>query len=379
MPPQYDFTTENAIAIAADQQVAFESRVVADRHDVRGRPQRRGPERRCSRPPCPTCRDAAATRSSASTPPAGRPSGPRPRGSSTRRCARELRDTEVAGDADAPGRPDGRRARRGRADARRRAHRAAGRRRTRRSAPTLTDAAHGPRPPPTSSRSTSTIRQGEVIVRNGDAARRRPTSRRSTPSASASRCPDVASFGGWLAARGPASSGCCWPGSGASGPALWHRDNVLLLIGLLRRRRDARAQGHGRPPDPAVLPADRGDRRCCSRSCSTPSIATIVIAIVARHRRGRERQLARVRDLHLPRRLAGIVAVRRGDRLQVFVQAALAVFVVNALVVTVFSLLGARDLRGVLELWFASAAVGGGVGRSPRSARSRCSARCSGS
>ena len=52
--------------------------------------------------------------------------------------------------------------------------------------------------------------------------------------------------------------------------------------------------------------------------------------------------------------------MRKGDRLQVFVQAAIAVFVVNAMVVSVFSLLGARDVRGVLELWFASAASAAG-------------------
>ena len=56
------------------------------------------------------------------------------------------------------------------------------------------------------------------------------------------------------------------------------------------------------------------------------------------------------------------MTVRRGDRLQVFVQASLAVFAVNALVVTVFSLLGARDLRGILELWFASAVSAAGSG-----------------
>ena len=60
--------------------------------------------------------------------------------------------------------------------------------------------------------------------------------------------------------------------------------------------------------------------------------------------------------------MAGIVAVRRGDRLQVFLQAAVAVALVNGLAVTVFSLLGARDLRGILELWFASAAAGAGSG-----------------
>jgi len=58
--------------------------------------------------------------------------------------------------------------------------------------------------------------------------------------------------------------------------------------------------------------------------------------------------------------MAGIVTVRRGDKLQVFVQAGIAVAVVNALVVSVFSLLGERDVRGVLELWLASAAAGAG-------------------
>ena len=77
---------------------------------------------------------------------------------------------------------------------------------------------------------------------------------------------------------------------------------------------------------------------------------------------------------------AGIVAIRRGDRLNVFVQAGLAVALVDALVVTTFALLGERDdLTGVLQLWGASAARrrrrGGRRGR----ARSPSSATCSGS
>src|SRR5207249_3716656 len=58
--------------------------------------------------------------------------------------------------------------------------------------------------------------------------------------------------------------------------------------------------------------------------------------------------------------LAGIVAVRRGDRLNAFVQAGLAIAVVNALVISVFSLLGARDLTGTLQLYGASAVAAGG-------------------
>ena len=56
--------------------------------------------------------------------------------------------------------------------------------------------------------------------------------------------------------------------------------------------------------------------------------------------------------------MAGIVAVRRGDRLQVFVQAGDRDLRRQRAVVSIFSLLGERDLRGVLELWFAA-----GVGR----------------
>jgi cyclic-di-AMP phosphodiesterase PgpH len=92
------------------------------------------------------------------------------------------------------------------------------------------------------------------------------------------------------------------------------------------------------------------------------SVATIVMAIIAVAGGGLVGTVEFASYTFLGG-LAGIIAVRKGDRLQVFVQAAIAVFIVNAMVVTVFSLLGARDVRGVLELWFASgtAAVGSSV------------------
>ncbi len=58
---------------------------------------------------------------------------------------------------------------------------------------------------------------------------------------------------------------------------------------------------------------------------------------------------------------AGIVAIRRGDRLNAFVQAGVAIAIVDALVVTTFGLLGQRDLTGVIQLWGASAAAGVGA------------------
>ena len=76
------------------------------------------------------------------------------------------------------------------------------------------------------------------------------------------------------------------------------------------------------------------------------SLATIVIAIIAvigGAVNGSSLEFATYTFLG---GVAGIIAVRKGDRLQVFVQAAFAVFIVKAMVVTVFSLLGERDVRG---------------------------------
>ena len=92
------------------------------------------------------------------------------------------------------------------------------------------------------------------------------------------------------------------------------------------------------------------------------SIATIVIAIVAIIGGAVNGGSLEYATYIFLGGMAGIIGVRRGDRLQVFLQAAIAVFVVNALVVSVFSLLGARDIQGVLELWFGAAASAAGSG-----------------
>jgi hypothetical protein len=59
--------------------------------------------------------------------------------------------------------------------------------------------------------------------------------------------------------------------------------------------------------------------------------------------------------------LAGIIAIRRGDRLQVFLQAGLAVACANVLVVSTFALLGLHDTRGLVELIGASFASAAGA------------------
>jgi putative nucleotidyltransferase with HDIG domain len=58
--------------------------------------------------------------------------------------------------------------------------------------------------------------------------------------------------------------------------------------------------------------------------------------------------------------MAGIVVVRRGDRLTHFVQAAIAIAIVNVAVVSVFTLLGDGDVAGLAEL--AGAGVASAIG-----------------
>jgi putative nucleotidyltransferase with HDIG domain len=204
-----------------------------------------------------------------------------------------------------------------------------------------------------------TIRQGEVIVRNGspltatdiekiDALRLRET------------VPDVASFAGWLLLA-LLVVGVLLSWIWRFRPGLWHRNNVLILIGLLVVGATLALKiTAGRPTLPFFLPT--AAIAILLAILLDASIATMVIAIVAVIGGAVNDNSLELTTYIFLGGMAGIVAVRRGDRLQVFVQAAIAVFVANALVVSVFSLLGARDLRGVLELWFASTASAAGSG-----------------
>jgi len=144
-------------------------------------------------------------------------------------------------------------------------------------------------------------------------------------------------------------------------PGLWHRDNVLFLVGLL------------------VVGATLALKITASRSVLQfflptaaigmllailldASLATIVVAVIAIIGGAVNGSSLEFTTYVFLGGVAGIVAVRRGDRLQLFVQAAFAVFIVQAMVVTVFSFLGTQDVRGLLELWFASATSAAGSG-----------------
>ncbi len=203
------------------------------------------------------------------------------------------------------------------------------------------------------------IRQGEVLVRSGspltaidieaiDALGLRET------------VPDVASFGGWfLLAILVVGVLLSW--LWRFRPGLWHRDNVLILIGLLIVGATLALKiTAGRPTLPFLLPtAAIAILLAILLDASIAAFVIAIIAIIAGAMNGGSLEITTYVFLG---GMAGVVAVRRGDRLQVFVQAAIAVLVVNALIVSVFSLLGARDVQGVLELWFASAVSAAGSG-----------------
>ncbi len=139
----------------------------------------------------------------------------------------------------------------------------------------------------------------------------------------------------------------------------WHRNNVLLLLSLLLLFAVfALKLTAGRPWLPYALPlAAVGMLVTVLLDAGVAMIMTALIAVLAAAVNGTGLELG---AYVLFGGIAGIVAVRRGDRLSVFVQAGIAVFAVNALVVLTFALLGDQDIRGVLELWGASAVSAGG-------------------
>ena len=142
-------------------------------------------------------------------------------------------------------------------------------------------------------------------------------------------------------------------------PGLWHRTNVLVLIGmLLVFTTIALKLTAGRSVLPFFVPtAAAGILIAILLDASAAVVLTAVIAVIGGAVNGNSFEITAYIFLG---GMAGIVAVRRGDRLNAFVQAAIAIFIVNALVVSTFSLLGERDITGVLQLYGASAASAGG-------------------
>jgi hypothetical protein len=205
---------------------------------------------------------------------------------------------------------------------------------------------------------TEKFLRGEIIVRGGtqltdiDAARLAAFGLDNV-------VPDVASLGGWFllsALLVTVLLGWIW----RFRRSFWHRSNVLLLISLLLLLATfALKLTAGRAALPFVLPlAAIPILVAVLLDAEVAFVMTAIVAIVAGAVNGPSMELAAYVFLG---GLTGVLGVRRGDRLQMFLQAGAVAFVVQALVVTAFSLLGQRDLTGILQLWGAAALSAGGA------------------
>jgi putative nucleotidyltransferase with HDIG domain len=144
-------------------------------------------------------------------------------------------------------------------------------------------------------------------------------------------------------------------------PRLWNRNNVLLLLGLmLAFTVFALKLTAGRFLLPYLLPvAAVGMLLTVLLDSGLAMILIAAIAIVGGAVNGNSLPITAYIFLG---GLAGMVGIRRADRLSAFFQAAVAVAIVNVVVVSSFALLDPQppDVRGVLELWGASALSAGG-------------------
>ncbi len=204
---------------------------------------------------------------------------------------------------------------------------------------------------------TVEVLQGEVIVRGGQRLEAADIEAVNALGLGQDT-PDVASFAGWFLLS-VLAVGMVLAWIWRFRPTLWHRNNVLILVGLLLVGATIALKITA---DRSILQfflptAAIGMLLAILLDASLAMMVLGVVAIVGGAVNGTSLEFSAYIFLG---GLAGIVTVRKGDRLQVFVQAAIAVFVVNAMVVSIFSLLGARDVQGVLELWFASLATAAG-------------------
>ena len=141
-------------------------------------------------------------------------------------------------------------------------------------------------------------------------------------------------------------------------PEVWHRTNSLLLLGLVLVFAAIALKITGdRPLLPYLVPvATVGILLAVLLDSGTALVAMAFLGILAGAVTGTV-ELAAYAFLG---GMAGIVVVRRGERLGYFIQTAVAVSLANIAVVTAFTLIGERDLTGVVQLWGAALASAGG-------------------
>jgi putative nucleotidyltransferase with HDIG domain len=173
--------------------------------------------------------------------------------------------------------------------------------------------------------------------------------------------PDVARLGGWFFLS-ILVVGLVLAWIWRFRPEYWHRNNALLLIGLiLVGTAIALKATSGRAGLPFIVPtAAAGILLAILLDAGVATLVMVVIALLGGALNPSDNSLEYAAYI-LVGGLAGIITIRRGDRLQVFVQAGLAVAVANVLVVSTFALLGRHDARGLLELVGASGVSAAGA------------------
>jgi putative nucleotidyltransferase with HDIG domain len=169
--------------------------------------------------------------------------------------------------------------------------------------------------------------------------------------------PDLARGAGWLALAALAVVlllAWLW----RFRPHIWHRNTALLLIALLVVAVAIALKVTGdRSVLPYVVPtAAAGLLLAVLLDAGAALMVTAMLALMAGAIVGSVEFAAYV----LLGGAAGIIVVRRGERLSHFAQAAAAIVAVDVAVIGIFTLLGDRDITGLLELTGASLASGAG-------------------
>ena len=164
--------------------------------------------------------------------------------------------------------------------------------------------------------------------------------------------PDVARLGGWfLLAVLVAITLVAWIWRFRR--QLWHRTNALVLIGLIVFGATLLMKlTAGRLGLPFIVPIAAAGMLLAI--LLDAGVATVVLAMLALLGGAVNGNQVELMAYILFGGLTGIIAIRRGDRLQIFVQAGLAVAIANVLVVAAYGFLGSHDARGVIELMGAS-------------------------
>lgn len=205
---------------------------------------------------------------------------------------------------------------------------------------------------------TLTIRQGEVIVDAGRQVTPLQIEKLEAFGLTEARL-DIARLAGWLLlAVLVVVLLLAW--TWRYRQELWHRARALALLGLVLLVTALAYQlTAGRSMLPFSVPGAGASMLVAILLGAGPAtMITAMLAILAGAANGLSLEIA---AYVLIGGMAGIIVVRRGDRVGTFLQAGLAIVVAHVVVVTIFSLLGTRDLTGILQLWGASLVAGVGA------------------